>query len=466
MNLLIRSLLPVAFFCIPLAAQTQPPPEPVLRNLYFLEKQMKVWSLDRIEPLNRSIRAPFAADSWRASLTRPYDTAPVEGLPDPLGKRNMRNLAELILVARRPGLTPEKVRQHLRWKVAPAEVRNVIAYLGETPEYFWFGKSDILTLHWIRKHIGLGGDAGASSLVEVAAESLNVDDENGFSRKSAMLILPSYGNVAIPYLRRAIGTALADREPIAPHLLTMKKIGTPEAAAELVRSLHSGSPEAYAALTDAMSGPPYLKEAKEVYFALASRHDALPAAIEAAIQFHWETELLAVLKKLVRRPNSFQEYMILRTTIDQFENKRTDSPELAAMEQIKILLMRSGDLPGSPRILSLSDKALEAKRKLDQEDQRRIQPFEDQLAKSKNTDMAVLAGLVLCMTDREVGSPLSKDYRQRVRNAGIRLLRRLDNRAVQNALRALRENVESEDESNYFGSLLVRLSDRYGTYEK
>ena len=136
------------------------------------------------------------------------------------------------------------------------------------------------------------------------------------------------------------------------------------------------------------------------------------------------------------------------------------------MEQIKILLMRSGDLPGSPRIVSLSDKALEAKRKLDQEDQRRIQPFEDQLAKSKNTDMAVLAGLVLCMTDREVGSPLSKDYRQRVRNAGIRLLRRLDNRAVQNALRALRENVESEDESNYFGSLLVRLSDRYGTYEK
>lgn len=464
MNLLIRSLLPVVFFCIPLAAQTPPPPEPVLRNLYFLEKQMKVWNLDKIEPLNRSIRAPFAADSWRASLTRPFDTAPVEGLPDPLGKRNMRNLTELILVARRPGLTPEKVRPHLRWKVAPGEVRNVIAYLGETPEYFWFGKSDILTLHWIRKHIGLGGNA--SALAEVIAESLNVDDENGFSRKSSMLILPSYGNAAIPHLRCAIGTALADREPIGPHLLTMKKIDTPEAAAELVRYLHSGSPEAYAALTDAMPGPPYLKEAKEVYFALASRHDALPAAIEAAIQFHWETELLAVLKKLVRRPNSFQEYMILRTTIDQFENKRTDSPELAAMEQIKILLMRSGDLPGSPRILSLSDKALEAKRKLDQEDQRRIQPFEDQLAKSKNTDMAVLAGLVLCMTDREVNAPLSKDYRLRVRDAGMRILRRLDNRAVQNALRALKENAESEDESNYFGSLLVRLSDRYGTYEK
>ncbi|HBJ95712.1 MAG TPA: hypothetical protein DDZ11_04415 [Lentisphaeria bacterium] len=464
MNFLIRSLLPAAFFCIPLAAQTPPPPEPVLRNLYFLEKQMKVWNLDKIEPLSRSIRAPFAADSWRASLTRPFDTAPVEGLPDPQGKRNMRNLTELILVARRPGLTPEKVRPHLRWKVAPGEVRKVIAYLGESPEYFWFGQSDILTLHWIRKHIGLGGSA--SALAEVVAESLNVEDENGFSRKSAMLILPSYGNAAIPFLRRAIGTALAEREPIGPHLLVMKKIGTPEAAAELIRSLHSGSPEAYAALTDAMPGPPYLKEAKEIYFALASRHDALPAAIEAAIQFHWEAELLPVLKKLARRPNSFQEYMILRTTIDQFENKRTDSPELAAMEQIKILLMRSGDLPGSPRILSLSDKALEVKRKLDQEDQRRIQPFEDQLAKSKNTAMAVLAGLILCMTDREVNAPLSKDYRLRVRDAGMRILRRLDNRAVQNALRSLKENAESEDESNYFGSLLVRLSDRYGIYEK
>ena len=70
------------------------------------------------------------------------------------------------------------------------------------------------------------------------------------------------------------------------------------------------------------------------------------------------------------------------------------------------------------------------------------------------------------MTDREVNAPLSKDYRLRVRDAGMRILRRLDNRAVQNALRALKENAESEDESNYFGSLLVRLSDRYGTYEK
>ena len=76
--------------CAPLAAQeTLPrPPEPVLRNLYFLEKQLKIWSLDKIEPLERSVRVSFAKGSWRASLTRPYETAPVEGLPDPLGKRS------------------------------------------------------------------------------------------------------------------------------------------------------------------------------------------------------------------------------------------------------------------------------------------------------------------------------------------------------------------------------------------
>lgn len=140
------------------------------------------------------------------------------------------------------------------------------------------------------------------------------------------------------------------------------------------------------------------------------------------------------------------------------------------MEQIKILLMRSGDVAGSPRVLSLSDKAVEVRRKLEKEDQRRIQPFEDQLVKSENKDMAVIAALALYLADwnpergRHPAGPdmISKEYLRRVKEAGTRILRRLDGARVQEILKVLKNSVESEEESNMFSSLAVRLSGRYG----
>lgn len=457
--------------CGVLAAQNPEPrpPETVRRDVYSLERDLKVWKAEKIEPLSVSVRAPFANNSWRVSLTRPFESAPVEGMPDPLGKRKMKNLAEFILVAKVPGISAEQVRRQLLWKVSANELYTVIAYLGDTPGYFWFGKSDILTLHWTKIFLRLSGGENLAGLI---ADALNQEDENNFSRKSAVVILPKYGNAAIPAIRRAIGFALADNETIRPHLLAMKNIGTPEAARELVQSLHSGNAQAYAALVEALSAPPYLEGAKEVYFRMASNHDALPAVIEAAIQFKWEAELLPVLKKLARKPNSFQEFLILKTTIDQFETKKTESPELAAMEQIRILLMRSGDVSGTPRILSLSDKAVEMRRKLEKEDRNRVQRFEDQLAGSKNRDMAIVAALSLYTVDWDPGrdrsrqsrgpAVLSKDYRRRVKECGLRILRRLDRDRVQDILKTLKNNVESEDESNMFSSLAVRLGNQYG----
>ena len=207
---------------------------------------------------------------------------------------------------------------------------------------------------------------------------------------------------------------------------------------------------------------------------MAARHDIIPAAIEAAIRFKWEAEFLPVLRKIVRRPGSFREYMVVRTTIDQFETGKTESPELAAMEQIKILLMRSGDLSGTPRILSLSDKEVELKHKLEKEDRKRVQPLEDQRAASSNKDMAVIAALSLYVMEWEelrvrrsgqrdgTTPPVSRDYLRRTKEAGLRILRRLDSTRVQEILAALKAHVESEDESNMFSSLAVRLSDPWG----
>lgn len=65
------ALLAGVLLSAPLAAQNtvQTAPQEVRTPLYYLKRQLKVWKLDRIEPLSQTIPSPFAKGAWRASLT-------------------------------------------------------------------------------------------------------------------------------------------------------------------------------------------------------------------------------------------------------------------------------------------------------------------------------------------------------------------------------------------------------------
>lgn len=84
--------------------------------------------------------------------------------------------------------------------------------------------------------------------------------------------------------------------------------------------------------------------------------------------------------------------------------------------------------------------------------------------------MAVVAALALYLADwnpepaqRSAGpSVISKEYLRRVKETGMRILRRLDAARVQAILKTLKNSVESEEESNMFSSLAVRLGGSYG----
>lgn len=67
----------------------------------------------------------------------------------------MKNLAEFILIPKKAGNSADRVRPRLLWKNNVNEVYSPIAFLGEDRGYLWFGKADILTLHWTRKTLGL-----------------------------------------------------------------------------------------------------------------------------------------------------------------------------------------------------------------------------------------------------------------------------------------------------------------------
>ena len=459
------AVLSVLWFGSSAAPQFASPLPPQVRNtLRAIENNMKVWTVANVDPLSRTLRSPIAEGSWRIVLERPFETAPVEGLPDPLNKRSMKNNAEIVLVRDSPELDPKNIRKVLLWKVVHNELFTTIAYLGVGGGYHYFAKADIVTLDWLKTHLRL---AKGDNLGEVIAEALNVEDENNFSRKSAVSIIGNYGDAAIPFIKRALGVAIAEHEEFGHHFTALKNIGTARAAQELKAAFKTGNSDIQVAVMNALSAAPYLKDAKELYFRMVERHYYIASAIEAAIQYKWEKEMLPYLQRASLRPISFAEYVIVTTTIDQFvTGNRVNSPELDCVEQIKILLTRSGDIAGSPRILSLSDKATAMNAKLNTEDLKRVRPFEDALVKSKNQDMAIVAALALILYDPGLpgasGVPgpqiMSKDYIRRVQNSGMRVLTRLNRNKVRSVLLNLKSSVESEEEANRFSSLAARLN--------
>lgn len=448
------------FFCCAavgtvLRAAPPAPPGELYRMVRMIEKGTKVWKITGIEPLSNTVSEPFARNGWRVTMERPFESIPAAGIFDSKNLPDRKNNAELIFVLKQDKLDARKIRPLLKWKVAPNELYTTIHYLGEGGGLFCFVKSDVVTLDWTATHLRLkNGDSPAEAL----AEALNHEDENQFSRKNAVLLIRRYGNAALPPLKRSMGKAMVDGESILLHLRAVKSIGTPEAAAVILDAAASGSSEIADAVRSILREPPYLKELKDLYFQMAVHQYDLTAPIEASIQFGWNAELTPCLKDVSLTPKSFRNFMISTVTLDQFRRNSTNSPELGYMEQIKLLLTRSGDLAGTPRVISLSDKANEHQLKMQKEDLARVKPFEDALAHSANKDIAIVAALMLYMFDPGPQSPVSKDYVRRVRESGNRILMRLDRTRLLQILGTLRRNVVSEEESSLFSAMEVRLS--------
>ena len=437
-----------------LRAATSAPPGELYRMMRIIESGMKIWKITGIEPLSKTVSEPFAEYGWRVTMERPFETVPASSNYGTENRTVQKNNAELIFISKREGLTAKEIRPRLKWKASPNELFTTIHYLGEGGGLFCFIKSDVVTLDWIAAHLQLkNGDCPA----EAHANALNHEDENQFSRKNALIMIRRYGNSALPYLKISMGNALAEGDSILPHLQAVKNIGTPEAAELIRNAAESGNREVMKAVRDALKEPPYLKELKELYLQIAMHQFDLAAPIEASIQFGWQDELIPYLREVAGMPKSFRNFMMAVITLDQFQRKSDHSPELGYMEQIKLLLTRSGDLSGTPRVISLSDKANEHQLKMQKEDLTRVKPFEDALVNSPNKDIAIVAALMLYTFDPGSQSPVSKDYVRRIRSSGNRILMRLDRSRLLKILDSLHRNAESEEESSLFSSLARRL---------
>ncbi len=427
------------------------PGKSVVEAAAKLEKKIPEWKLRSIRPLSESVRRPFARNAWLISYER-------EAIPVSSGTATMsrsgKDLAEFILIPRSAGTKKSDFESALKWNEDPSEIKTFRFFLGGNKDFWGFANADVMTIDFLRnEHLFLNGD----DITELLANALNVTDSDEFSRRMGIAMIGKYGNSAIPAIRVSMGNALAKQERLTPHLFALKNLKTREAFLEILRAADSGLPEVRSDALNALCVPPYLEDGKKFYLQMLGSHSNIAACIAAAGFFGWEKEIYPILKKLSDEPESFQEYFLVMTAMEEIRSKTKVIPELEMIGHIRLLLMRSGDVEGTARMVSFSDKVATREYEFSREDHRRIQPFEDALSKSKNIDMAILGGLTLYSFDSSHGQTrFSRDYTARVRSAGIRILRRLPKSEVRRVVERLKLS-HSAEEAEFYRNLLERL---------
>ena len=429
----------------------QTPPENITGIQKQIERQTNAWKTASVKPLSDTIKAPFAKKGWRIVLQRPLESRQTRRLTNVVRPGEPRNTAELVFVA---GNTDIKIiRPQLTWLNEPGELNTTVVYLGKKWQYDIFLRADIATIAAIKPILkALGGD----DVYPIYAEALNMLDFNDTSRKAAVQLLPPGGKRVIPYVNRAIGNAIANDIDTSAHFVVLKNIGTPEVTAAFLSAYRSKIPNVVKSVEEALLIPPALPGGEQLYLSMLYQRKWIDRISAALTELGAQKKTLSMLNYLKREPESFEQYMSIVFSEYRCRTGQKEIPEYRQAEQIRLMLARMGDIPGTPKFISVTDKSknLEAEKMV--EERKRLEPLEREFAKTQNIENAVCSALMLCLF-QPTAKTFNNAYVKRVNAEGLRLLKMLPRRNVRSILRVLRDNVDNSQESDFFRKLMIQV---------
>lgn len=338
------------------------------------------------------------------------------------------------------------------WKKAKTPFAVYTMYLGEDAENHYFGQANLSVLLWFRKAFGL---AGGEFSLRLLGDALNVQDTESFTSRFAIAELSLYKNDALPELERSIQSSLELDVPPCTQFLCMKMINTPEADAMLCRYADSRDETLLLGLFQAFEDNIGVRPSqKKVFFRMISSRIAPKLGIQTAMKTGLEKEIVPLLRAYVNQPRSFEDYSIGVRTLFMIREPDKATPHASAAEQIKLLLMRGGELPDTLNFTDINESEFSREQRLAKQDEERIQPYVDAIVSSPDTDISILTALELCMftTSMPAFNPrnqvkgVKNTYLNRVRRTGALLLRKLPREQVLRAFNALLSFVEDDRE--------------------
>ena len=361
------------------------------------------------------------------------------------------------------GKPEEKILQSLffmkygiMWRKLQTQYENYTFYLGATEDFHVFASANIAVIYTLFRNVDM---KGGIDLISLLVDCLDIEDEEYFTNRFALVHLAEFGDASIPALRSAIKRiAAAGQTPIQQFLVLTNIATSSEKAIELLNEA-SDSKDAQirdAAFTAMIGMPSVVEELKHSYVRMVETREKIWPGFAACDLLKCAKELSPLLDAYYARPRSVAEFETVARTRWLLKDPDLNLVHTQALNEITIASIRSGEIANSPLYRNVQETDATRNARLQVEDEKRIASAKETILKAPQTDLSVCAGIELAMFTTK-DKRVSTQYINRVNNVGIDILRALPRQETFRCLDALIRYNESVPEAQKLSDIRAKV---------
>ncbi len=377
--------------------------------------------------------------AWRVIFTRDIAVR-----NDKEKNRRAKGMLVVYLLPQNEKLLPEKdaasMLGYFDWKTSKNDLEQYEMYLGAGRGYYWYAKTDIGRLNYLKENMKL---AGGEDMTRKMADALNEEDYELYSSRVAVEYFRNKGDAAVPYIMQSVKEWEQEHEKDSgvplPHLFALKLAGGQKSEDALMQFAYSTNRKMAEAAIGRLLAEPHT--APDKFYITVMR---IPMFTGAALDVFRKKKkgklILGDLQRLAARPKSLQQYSLVAAALREFGKGMATVPEYDSANHIMFRVMRKGDTPDTPIFVTFDDTTLISENAMEAAERKRIAEFTKQLLTSSDREAAIIAALSLATYNPQTKG-ISEAYIKRVRRIGGELLRKMPLGARQEIFQRLDKNL-------------------------
>lgn len=342
----------------------------------------------------------------------------------------------------------------IMWRKLQTQYETFTLYLGATEDFHVFASANISVIYTLFRNVNM---KGGTDLISLLVDCLDIEDEEYFTNRFALVHLAEFGDLSIPALERAVKRIAAAGQSPIQQFLGLANIGTPRALKLLNDATDSDDAQIRDAAFAAMIGMPTVKkELKHAYVRMVETRERIWPGFAACDLLGCAKELSPLLDAFYEKPKSVAEFETVARARWMLKDPKLKLVHTNALNEITIASIRSGEIANSPQYRNVQETDASRNARLQVEDEKRIASAKEAIIKAPQVDLSVAAGIELAMfltKDKRV----APEYIARVNKAGIDILRALPRQEMLRYLDAMIRYNDSIPEAEKLSDIRSRI---------
>ncbi len=434
------------------------------------------------EPILNRALSDEVIPSWRLIYVKPFDkpqdantaeapAAPAETADDdedekedfaavtliPVKSIRLSNALRLSAVGKPEETSLQQLfftKYGIMWRKLQTQYENYTLYLGATDDFHVFASANIGVIYTLFRNVKM---SGGTDLITLLVDCLDIEDEEYFTNRFALVHLAEFKDASIPALQRAIKRIAASGQPPIQQFLGLTNIASPKAFELLNEAADSADAQIRDAAFTAMIGMPTVyKELKHSYVRMVESREKVWAGFAACDLLGCAKELSPMLDAYYAKPRSVAEFEAVARARWLLKDPDLNLVHTRALNEITIASIRGGEIANSPQFRNVQETDASRNARLQVEDEKRIASAKEAILKAPQTDLSVCAGIELVMFTTK-DKRVSTQYIRRVNQVGIDILRALPRQETLRYLDAMIRYNESVPEAEKLSDIRARM---------